>query len=140
MRVLFVMRHPGFLRNFEAVVRELARRDHEVLIAIEDPAKQRATYQPVVDALAADGAARFIEAPPRTRDPVAIAVTQVRLALDYLRYLRPEYGDKHKLRERAARLVPQPLRWVLTGPLARRPASVAGLARGLARLEATSPI
>src|SRR5436190_5335453 len=135
MRVLFVMRHPGFLRNFEAVVRELASRRHEVLIAIEDPDKQRATYQPVIEALTADAVARFVAAPKRSRDAAAVGTTQVRLALDYLRYLRPEYTDKDKLRERAALTLPAPLRRLL-----EQPRVAAASPRPLRALERAAPV
>lgn len=140
MKVLFVMRHPGFLRNFESLLRELATRGHDVMVAVEFSQKYGHTLAAMMDSLSATGRIAFVDAPARSREPAYRAATQIRLALDYLRYLGPLYDDKPKLRSRAGKATPAPLRRLVRLAAARGPQAVAVVRRALLSLDVAAPL
>jgi hypothetical protein len=137
-RVLFVMRSAGFLRNFENAVRALLARGHAVTIATELGGTGQVTYRPLIEELRAAGVV-FVVAPGRRREVHHRAAMQIRLALDYLRYLEPAYDDRPKLRRRAEGAVLAPLR-----PLVRQAAADGASARFLRQslhaLDAAAPV
>ena len=99
MKILLVMTHPGYARNFEWVVRGLAERGHTVHVAVEKRAKD-----PGVDGLLESLAEedRCITtglAPAIGRRGGARLAQAIRLWLDYLRYLEPEFAEATKLRD-----------------------------------------
>ncbi len=104
MRVLFVMRHSGYVRNFESTLRMLCERGHRVHVAFQN--KGRHTLLDPVDTpgLLAEQYPQFSfgDIPART-DGWGLLARELRLGVDYLRYLTPEYRDAPKLRERATR-------------------------------------
>ncbi|HWT92274.1 MAG TPA: hypothetical protein VN238_04710, partial [Solirubrobacteraceae bacterium] len=106
MKVLFVMRTAGFVRNFEAVLRELLRRGHDVHVAIERPQDTKPAHAAALEALHEAGQLTVVEGAEYRGEMVHRVATQVRAGLDYLRYLAPVYADKPKLRERAASRTP----------------------------------
>jgi hypothetical protein len=93
MRILFVMRHEGYRRNFEWLLRELSERGHETRVVFET----------------------------KERTPGRALRRRLRYSLDYVPYLSPEYDAAPRLRERAARLVPAPVRPLMRYEWARRP-------------------
>jgi len=111
MTVLFVMRHSGYVRNFESTLRMLCERGHVVHLGFQgrtkydqlDPthiAQQLADRYPTLT---------YGEAPIRN-DGWGLLGRDLRLGRDYLRYLRPEYRRAPKLRARATRDAPP---WVV---------------------------
>ena len=98
MRLVFLMRHAGAVRNFEAVLGELVGRGHEIEVAFEVPGSSSAPQLARLEALGiAHGPA------PGRRHPLVHRVERaLRASLDYLRYLEPPYADAEALRERAA--------------------------------------
>jgi FkbM family methyltransferase len=104
MKVLFVMRHSGYVRNFEWTLRMLCDRGHTVHLAF-----QIAGTHALLDA--GDVANELTKVYPRftrgsipTRDDAwGLAARDLRDSLDYLRYLTPRYRDTPKLVARAAR-------------------------------------
>src|SRR5262245_43249361 len=107
MTVLFVMRHSGYVRNFESTLQMLCERGHVVHLAFQgrtkydqlDPthiAQQLANRYPTFT---------YGEAPIRN-DGWGLLGRDIRLGRDYLRYLTPEYRDAPKLRMRALRDAP----------------------------------
>jgi FkbM family methyltransferase len=110
VKILFVMRHSGYLRNFESTLRMLCDRGHTVLLGF-----QIGQTHWLLDAGdAAQGLANVY--PHFSRDTIPVrddawgfVGRELRLGLDYLRYLGPEYRDAPKLRERATREVPEVL-------------------------------
>ena len=107
MRVLIVMRHSGYLRNFESTVRLLCDRGHKVELAFQHAGTHWLLDSSDVAQQLVDAYPRFTRSviPERT-DSWGTAARELRLSLDYLRYLEPEYRDAPKLRERAMRDVP----------------------------------
>ena len=129
MKVLFVMRHSGYLRNFESTLRLLCERGHDVQLGF-----QIGETHPLLDAT--DVAGQLARQHPRfsrtvvpVRDDAwAFAARELHLSIDYLRYLGPEYRDAPKLRERATRDVPAALmrraqRWPLNTAAGRAAAT-----------------
>jgi hypothetical protein len=115
MRVLFVMRHGGYVRNFEWILRLLAERGHRVHLGFE-----RGRAAGMAERIER-GRAGF-ELPERLRDETGGAIDDglvptrddrwrslafaLRQSVSYLRYLSPAYRDAGKLRERWARNTP----------------------------------
>lgn len=137
MRVLFSIRHPGYVRNFESLLRELARRGHSVHIAVESNKSNWLDGFNPLDPLVADHPELTYEVlAPRVRDGWSLLTQGVRQSLDYLRYLEPRYRDAPRLRERAATKLPAAMRRF--PGLRLRP--VRALVRGVLRLvEPTLP-
>ncbi len=118
LNILFVMLHAGFVRNYDAVLRQLVRHGHRVHIAHELD-RNKLGENVLLERLVADcQAATGQVAPPREPGPWTDLVRAMRTYLDYLRYFDPRYARADRLRDRVERLVP---------PSFRRLASAAGL-------------
>jgi hypothetical protein len=124
MRILFFFRHNGFVRNFEWMLRLLAERGHSVELAFqfargegEIPERLEAEYENV----------RIGRAPARN-DLWLYVAYRLRYAIDYLRYLRPEYEHAPKLRARGRKKAPRLVVWLTRVPPFRS-------SRGRARLD-----
>src|SRR5687768_12450516 len=109
MKVLFSLRHVGYIRNFESTVRGLAERGHHVHLVIEKNREDPSLGRPELVEPAAL-AERLLEtypnitqgdAPSRDANGAAYLRRKLRLGIDYLRYLDDAYKDAHKLRARA---------------------------------------
>ncbi len=111
MKILFALRHSGYLRLFESTILELGRRGHEIRLVLTPPGRSRldAMTTAIVARLDAEGSVSVCDwtasrAGESRRDPNL----RLQLWLDYLRYLEPAFVDAPKLRERAgARLSPE---------------------------------
>jgi hypothetical protein len=138
LRVLFFLHATNFDRVFENFLRALMERGHhvEVLVDIE---KRRAIQGSglVFDQLESEYPDRFVSgvAPERT-DPWLKRATQWRLALDWLRFLEPEFEHATALRERARRRAPRLLRLLVE----RTPYGRERIARRLRAAEAALPV
>jgi len=143
MKILFVMRHSGYVRNFESTLRLLCDRGHTVLLAF-----QIGTTHWLLDA--SDMTSQLADRYPRfSRDVIPVrddawghVARELRLSLDYLRYLGPEYRNAPKLRERAIRGVPPGvLARTRRGLFSTSPgrAALARTCRGLLRALPTDP-
>lgn len=148
MRVLFVMRHGGYVRNFEWVLRLLAERSHTVLLGFErDRAaamagrirRGRADF-PLPARLRAETGGAIDHAVVPTRDDrwrgVAFGLRQ---SISYLRYLSPEYRSATKLRERWAKGTPHGAVALARAPLLRSDPGRAALERALRAAERRVP-
>jgi hypothetical protein len=111
VRILFIMRHSGYVRNFESTLRILCEHGHRVHLALQGkPRIAQLDPHDIARQLREQyGNFTYGEAPARA-DGLGLVGRDLRLALDYLRYHRPEYRDAPKLRERARREAPV---WVL---------------------------
>ena len=102
LRVLFISSDPGRLRYFEGPLEELARRGHRVHVGIER-LRERIPAQ-----------LRFITELSEAHDNVSFAATgksrrtgwtalgrQLRLALDHVHYLQPQFRDAPEFRARS---------------------------------------
>src|ERR1051325_9315366 len=131
MRLLFVMRHSGYVRNFESTLRMLCERGDAVHLAFQGRTKYEQLDPTQIAQQLADRYPTFSygQAPLRI-DGWGLLGREVRLGRDYLRYLGPEYRDAPKLRKRATADAP---RWVI----ARSDGGLLGTAVGRAILSAS---
>jgi hypothetical protein len=116
VRILFVMRHGGYVRNFEWVLRLLADRSHRVQIGFERGRVQgmaeriergRADF-PLPEQLRHDTKDLVSYGVVPTRDDQWRSVAfGLRQSVSYLRYLSPAYRRAAKLRKRWARGTPR---------------------------------
>ncbi|MEA2291533.1 MAG: hypothetical protein QOF17_553 [Solirubrobacteraceae bacterium] len=126
MKILFFMRHPGYVRNFDSVLCELARRGHDVHIAFDSMnTKWMAGADPLGN-LSGNERITFGRS-PRVRTGWTRMATGLRACGDYLRYQQPEYANAPKLRSRAEQRVPARLH----GPLNRAARFAPALQSGL---------
>ena len=107
MKILFVMRHSGYVRNFESTLRMLCERGHTVDLAFQIAGTHWLLDPSDMTTQLADTYPRFSRSTIPVRDDAwGYVARELRLGLDYLRYLGPAYRNAPKLRERAEREVP----------------------------------
>ena len=100
MKVLFLGRHYTYFRNFESVLRDLARRGHTLHLAVDR--EEALGGLAMVEGLAAEfPSITYGVAPSRADDEWSWVLNRVRLGLDYLRYQHPVFDTAHKLRDRS---------------------------------------
>jgi hypothetical protein len=102
VRIAFVLRHSGFLRNFESMLRSLAERGNELDLIFELPRPDTE----IADRLAEDFPSVRHGVGPRRRDEWTALAYGLRHGIDYLRYLSAPYRNAPKLRERGEKGVP----------------------------------
>ncbi len=118
MKIFFLLKNSGYLRNYTSVMRLLAARGHLVqlcFLKINEIYPQTAIDKEVKDI----SGVSYIISPKRNwfwRRPAEF----IRVLQTYLRFLDPYYKDAHKLRSRAAALVPGPVRWLVDMIVGRR--------------------
>lgn len=109
MKFLFVMYHPGYVRNNEPTLRALAQRGHDIVLGFN-----RAPRDPsdnLADTLAAEYRNISLRALPNRSDRWTETASFFRRCMDYLRYFNPAYGDALALRARIEQRLPAALRW-----------------------------
>ena len=138
--MLFFLRAINYDRIFECLLRELLARGHAITVAL-DMEKQGLPpgAAALFDSLARENPRFSYELLPRRRDNWLPIATRLRLAIDYLRYLEPEYAHADALRERARTRAPGLFRVVLRLPGVRGARGRAVLDRLLRRVEAALP-
>jgi len=137
LKILFFARHFTYLRNFEAALRLLVERGHQVHIAVER--EEALGGREMVDRLMQEYPAITSGFSPRRKDGWYKLATRLRLGLDYLRYLEPAYAGTPRLEARARERAPKfvvSLAWgAAKGDTARR-----RLARWLWGMEQAVPL
>jgi hypothetical protein len=109
VKIVFLLRHALYLRNFENALRELATRGHEILIVFSP--WQKPVDKTLLSALMREYPnIREQRIAPRTGWwwPVSDAARAMR---DFLRYLEPTYDDAPALVARGARRLPPWIVW-----------------------------
>lgn len=124
MTILFLARHYTYFRNFDAAIRELARRGHRVHLAVD-----REDNREFVERLAAESpGVTFGTTPAAPATRRARLAEGLRLSLDFLRYEDVRYADATKIRQRANERTPRMAAWAQarwgTDEAARRLGSV----------------
>ena len=140
LRIVFVLRHPGALRNFQSVIRGLSENGHEVHLAFESARLKTSGHdQLLADVLEYPGVSSGT-APAPSSQRWARTGRAARLGQDYLRYLAPGYRDAGTLRARALEAVSPPLlRRLVTAPPLRRSRPRAVLEAVLAAVDRRVP-
>lgn len=103
MKVLFVMQHSGYVRNYEPVIVELAKRGHEVHLAFNASKDKDSSQNEGILSGALEASPNIIcekNLLPRRTDKWADFAIFIRTLRDCMRYLTPKYTDAHDLRER----------------------------------------
>jgi hypothetical protein len=114
MKVLFTALHFANYRNFESVIRGLAARGHRIHLLADE--EESFGGQALVERLAAEYPAVTWGWTPSPADEPWFPVAQkLRFALDYVRYLDPQYERAKKLRLRNIERTPRVVRWMTAG-------------------------
>lgn len=116
MRLLFVARHFTYFRNYDSALRELARRGHEIHLAVEK--EESFGGRAAVEALGREcPRITYGMVPERRADTWSGVARRLRLGLDYLRYLDPFYDTAPLRRIRARGRTPRVLIALANPPL-----------------------
>jgi hypothetical protein len=122
MRILFSMRNLWYVRIFESVIRELAARGHDVHLLAER-GEQNDLARDWNEAAAALAAGHpnitFAWAPRRIEDDWIDLRLMIRLGIDHLRFLEPDYEQTPKLAGRARMRTPGLIVRLADAPLLR---------------------
>ena len=136
MKIVFFMRHRGYVRNFESLLVGLAERGHEVVVAFGDaPTPWLDDRAQTAHAVTERYSTVAFRSAPRQTGAAARLGRRLRTARDYLRYLEPPYANARALRARARRRAPLSVRALVHVPGVRSPSGRARLGRALERLE-----
>ena len=111
MKIFFLMRNSGYLRNYESALRLLAVRGHSVHLGffkISEVFQETAIAELVHDIPEIS----YTVYPQRTGLWKWLS-RYVRQLQTYLRFLDVRYRDANKLRARAASLLPPPISWLI---------------------------
>jgi hypothetical protein len=101
MRILFVIRHTGYLRHYESVIELLAQRGHDVHVGFNSlPNKAHLGKEQITKLCQKYPNVSTSEVPNR-RDVWKVMLHYLRGMRDYLRYLHPRYARATKLVQRA---------------------------------------
>lgn len=141
LRILFVVRHFMYLRNYETTLRGLAARGHRVVLGYEE------SHEKVTDDVAALASRLIEELPglelrelPARKDLWTELTHQVRSLRNYLRYLTPKLRHAAKCARRAESYLYPPLRRIGRLPQERRERLAVRLGRLLYRVELALPL
>src|SRR4051812_39745218 len=106
MKILFSVGNFGFLRNFEHALRLFAERGHDLHLIAERKDSVGGTRTLELLQQSYPERIRFSYAPPRKDAVWQPLAVQLRLSLDYWRYLDPRYDHSPSLRARGASQAP----------------------------------
>lgn len=136
MRFLFMLKHPGSVRNFESTLRLLGDREHTVLLCFES---LRAGDRALADEICATYPRfKLRRAPKAGFDPLGAFTRNLRATIDYLRFLEPGYEIASALRAQARRAAPTFLCRLLDAT-ASAPRALRIIGAGLRRAERMLP-
>jgi hypothetical protein len=104
VKIVFLLRHAGFMRTFESTLRLLCERGHIVHVGllITKDRHWMIDSTNLGERLAGEYSNFSYGRVPVREDGWALLGARLRASSDYLRYLTPLYQDAPKLRERAA--------------------------------------
>jgi hypothetical protein len=137
MKILFCLRSTVYARNFESTLRMLAERGHDVHVVAD---RHWADSDELVQRLCtAYPSIRYSEPPIVPFNAWSFFGSELRAAIDYLRYLGPEFEGAAKLRVRAERNAPPFMLSILRRPGMNTPWGRRTLGRLLATLDRAVP-
>jgi hypothetical protein len=136
VKVLFSALHLAYFRNFESVVRELAARGHQVHLTADEP--ERFGGQELAERLAAEhpGISWGMLPALDEEEPWFDTARRLRIGLDYVRVVQPEYAGSPKLRLRTWVRAPRVVRWAAATAPALTLRTLTGLERLMPASEA----
>jgi hypothetical protein len=140
LRIAFLARHVGYLRNFDSVLALFAERGYDVRVILHMDEASAQGEKVLVDELRlAYPAIRFDLAPTVERDLWWALTKAIRSSIDYLRYLDPRYDQAPVLRTRSEKRIPNFL-LPLRSQLAKHPRLAARLFAWMKTLERGIPV
>ncbi len=139
MKLLFFARHWSYLRNFESALELLAERGHDLHLAVDR--EESLGGKQMIERLVARYPERISmsNAPGRAIGAWSELARRLRLGIDYLRFLEPEYSETPHLGDRARERAPQVIVKLAESRWAQSPAARRMLARVLRALERGLP-
>ena len=138
MKILVAALHNGYYRNIESVMEALAARGHQLYLGAERH-DSALGGQSIVERLAAAHPNVTYGKVPTREQKTRFLATKVRLTLDYLRYLEPEYAGTPALRQRAEIRTPSGFLALARHGMLRSRRSRRLLARGLHAIDRSVP-
>ncbi len=140
MKILFSVGSFGFLRNFEPALRLLAQRGHHLHLMAER--KDSVGGTKTLDLLVQQfpDRIRYSYAPSRKDSVWQPLATQLRLSLDYWRYLDARYDRSPSLRGRGRSQAPALASRLAEWPIVRSSAGRAALAAAVRTAERATPV
>lgn len=139
MRILFVMRHPQYVRNYESTLEALAKRGHTIHLAFTPLGADTGPPALAQQLAARHPGIRFSDVPGRV-DVWTELVKQTRSLRDRLRYQHEDFRHCADLARRASVKAETLTRWLSWLAPARMPPRVwRGLDALLRRIEAAIP-
>jgi hypothetical protein len=140
MKILFSLGSFGFLRNFEPAVRLLAQHGHDLHLVADR--KDNVGGIKTLELLERDYPERIRHSYARVQkdafwQPLG---TQLRLTLDYWRYLDPRYDDSPSLRARGASQAPALASTLAGAPMLGSRAGIAAMRNCVRTLERAVPV
>lgn len=142
MRILFFMRHQGYVRNFESTLDELARRGHDVHLALDrllDTADGRPTMEALEALVERNPSLTWSAAPDQTVDAREDLGRRTRAAIDWMHYLTPQLAAATKSRERTERRAPKLVRRIARH-VRYRPRAIRLIVAVARAIEAATPV
>ena len=139
LKILFSLGSFGFLRNFEPAVRLLAQHGHDIHLVADR--KDNVGGIKTLELLERDYPSRIRHSYARSRkeDRWLPLATQLRLTLDYWRYLDPRYDASPSLRARGAAQAPGMASTLASAPVLGSRAGLALMGRAVRLLERAVP-
>jgi hypothetical protein len=138
MKFLFVMSHPGYVRNNEPTLRALAERGHSITLGFNKALRDESDR--LAEELVAAHPTMNYRAMPNRRDAWAPVAALVRGCMDYLRYFDPDYDNADALRKRIEERLPRFVRATFENLKLRKHAARRRLMhRSLAAIERAIP-
>lgn len=101
MKILFVIRHTGYLRHYESVIEHLAQRGHDVHVGFNTLPHKAHLGKEQIGKLCTQYANITTSEVSNRRDVWKVLLYYIRGMRDYLRYLHPRYRKATKLVQRA---------------------------------------
>jgi hypothetical protein len=138
MKIFFLLKNSGYLRNYTSVVHLLAAKGHQVqlcFLKVNEIFPQSAIDKEVKDI---SGVSYLV--PPKCIWLWRAPAEFIRVLQTYLRFLDPYYKDAHKLRARAAALVPGSVRWLVDMIVGRRGQNMWSVINFLKTIEQSIPL
>ena len=138
MKILFLARHFSYLRLFESAIAELAERGHVIHLTADREESMGGAG--LVERLAARYPAVTVGwTPGRQSGAWADLGRQLRLGIDYLRFLDPRYDRTPRLRGRSEERTPPLVLWLARLPVLRTPGGRRALSWALRQFEQAVP-
>ena len=113
MRILFIARHPGYIRHYRSTIELLARRGHEIILAFNKSGGDTYRLEDIFDTSGFSNIVVVDGLAPLRRGVWQFFAKGVRYGQDYLRYFDKRYQRARKLKERVRKKVPFFMQWVV---------------------------